>query len=110
MTYLISTGVLVLFLAASAASYLFSDSTIQGVRDLGFPDFFRIQLAVMKIAAAVVLALPIFPVLVKEWAYVGAALFIVTAFVAHFAHGDPIWLNLINVGLFAVLVVSYLNA
>ncbi len=105
-TYWLSTGLLCLFLLWSAYSYLYSRSTIDGVQELGFPDFFRIQLAVLKLMAIVVLLLPQVPFAVKEWAYAGVGLFLLTAIVAHVAHGDPWGITLINMLLIALLIVS----
>lgn len=107
MIYWMSTGIIALFLCASGASYIFSDTTIKGVRELGFPDYFRIQLAVLKPIAAVILVLPSAPIQLKEWAYAGVALFLLTAIVAHYAHKDPWMLNLINFVLLALLTFSY---
>jgi len=106
LTYWISTTLISVYLLLSAYTYLFSASTIEGVQQLGFPDHFRIQLAVLKILGAIVLITPGLPMITKEWAYAGTALFIITAVIAHYAHKDPIWLNLINVVLFGVLVLS----
>ncbi len=106
MIYWISTGLLSTMLFASALSYIIHQGTIEGIRALGFPDHFRIQLAVMKLAAAMVLTLPIFSAEIKEWAYIGAALFFITAIVAHFAHGDPWYLNAINVIFIVILLIS----
>ncbi len=107
MVYWISTGVIALFLCASAASYVLSDATIKGVRDLGFPDYFRVQLAVLKPIAAITLLLPAAPPQLKEWAYAGVALFLITAIVAHYANKDPLVLNLVNVALLILLAVSH---
>lgn len=107
MVYWISTAIIALFLCASAASYVFSDATIKGVRELGFPDYFRVQLAVLKPIAAVVLLLPAAPPQLKEWAYAGVALFLITAMVAHYANNDPLVLNLINVALLIVVAMSH---
>jgi len=104
--YWISTSLIALMLVFSAGSYLFSQSTIEGIRALGFPDHFRIMLAVLKFIAAIVLIMPTMPMITKEWAYAGVALFILTAFVAHYAHKDPIWLNLINIVFFIILTLS----
>ncbi len=104
--YWISTGLVALFLLLSAWSYLFHQNTIIGIRELGFPDFFRIQLAVLKIIAAIVLVLPMIPAQVKEWTYAGIGLFLLTAIVAHWAHKDPAVLHLINLAVFALLIVS----
>ncbi len=106
-TYWLTTGIIAAFLLWSAYSYLFSKTTIDGIKALGFPDFFRIQLAVLKVLAVVVLLLPMLPPQLKEWAYAGVGLFFITAIVAHFAHRDPIIINLINVALIIVLAISY---
>lgn len=108
LSYWISTIVLCLFLLWSAYTYLFSKQTIEGIKELGFPDFFRIQLAVLKCMAVVVLLVPQVPIVIKEWAYVGVGLFFITAIVAHFAHKDPIFINVINLVLIVILVISYL--
>ncbi len=109
MIYWISTTVLSLFLFASALSYLIHAPTIEGVRQLGFPDFFRVQLAILKLLAALVLLAPFFPLQVKEWAYAGVGLFLLTAIIAHHAHGDPIFFNVINVFLLLILATSNLS-
>jgi hypothetical protein len=106
MAYLISTALLCLALLASAASYLFHQPTIDGVRALGFPDHFRLQLAVLKLLAVLIIAVPSAPMLAKEWAYAGLAFFLLTAIVAHSVHGDPWTYNLANGVLLALLFVS----
>ncbi len=106
MIYWISMGLVTAMLAVSALAYLFHQATIDGVRDLGFPDHFRIELAVLKLIAVIVLLAPQIPFQVTEWAYAGVALFFVTSIVAHAAHGDPWVLNLINVVLLLLLATS----
>ncbi|MGH1413492.1 MAG: DoxX family protein [Pelagimonas sp.] len=106
MIYWISTGLVTAMLTMSALAYLLHKATIDGVRDLGFPDHFRIELAVLKLLAVIVLLAPQMPVPVKEWAYAGVALFFVTSIVAHTAHGDPWTFNLINVVLLLLLATS----
>lgn len=109
MTYWISTTLISTFLIVSAATYLLHMATIEGVRDLGFPDFFRIELAVLKLLAAVILLAPFVPVQIKEWAYAGTALFLITAIIAHYAHGDSFALHLINILLLILLFISNVN-
>ena len=93
-------------LTASSVAYLVHGPTITGVRDLGFPDHFRLQLAILKLLAVATLLVPGVPPVAKEWAYAGVALFFVTSIVAHAAHGDPWTLHLINVVLLALLLTS----
>jgi len=104
--YFSSTILLSVFLAWSAYSYLFSKNTIEGIRALGFPDHFRVQLAVLKLIAILVLLIPQVPLPAKDWAYAGVAMFFLTAIVAHTAHGDPLIITLINLVLIGVLVTS----
>ncbi len=104
--YWTTTLLLSIFLLWSAYTYLYSKPTIEGVKELGFPDYFRIQLAVLKIIAVLIILLPQFPVQVKEWAYAGAGLFFITAIVSHIAHKDPFIIALINFILFGILIIS----
>jgi len=106
LTYWLSTSLVSLLLLLSAWSYLLHDSTIDGIRALGFPDFFRVELAVLKILAAVVLIVPLAPPLLKEWAYAGVGLFLITAIVAHTAHKDPLLISLFNGLMLLVLGTS----
>ncbi|WP_343488430.1 DoxX family protein [Allomuricauda sp. d1] len=106
ITYWASTIIIALFLLWSAYTYLFQKAVIDGVRELGFPDFFRIQLAALKIIAVVLLLLPNAPLYAKEWAYAGVGLFLLTALVAHIAHKDSVGISMLLVLLFVVLIVS----
>lgn len=104
--YWTSTILISVFLLLSSYTYFFSKSTIEGVKALGFPDFFRIQLAILKIIAVVLLLVPLVPVQVKEWTYAGVGLFLITALVAHIKHKDSILIMFLLIILFVVLCVS----
>ncbi len=106
LIYWISTSILVLFLLWSAYAYTFQKAAIEGFKELGFPNFFRLQLIILKVIAAVCIALPFIPLLVKEWAYAGVALFLLTAIVAHVAHQDAPIITIINIILLGLLIVS----
>ncbi len=104
--YWISTGLVCAMLLSSVVTYLVHHDTIRGVRALGFPDFFRLQLAVLKMLAVVALLAPQTPMRIKEWAYAGVGLFYLTAIVAHIAHRDSPWISVLLVGFFGLLVTS----
>lgn len=104
--YRSSTGLIGLFLLWSAGSYLFSTAAIDGLRELGFPEFFRWQLLALKLLALPALLAPGVPMMVRDWAYAGVALFLITALVAHTAHGDPWAFSLLLVALALVLGLS----
>jgi hypothetical protein len=57
---------------------------------LGFPAYFRIELSWAKFAGVAALLLPTVAVRIKEWAYAGFAITLVSALVAHLAVGDPV--------------------
>ena len=107
MMYWITTIIITGFLLLSSYTYFFSKSTIDGVRELGFPDFFRIELAVLKILAALILLIPGIPLMIKEWGYVGVGLFLLTALIAHIAHKDSWTISVLLVVLFSLLAASY---
>ena len=104
--YWTTTVLISIFLLWSAYTYLFSKATIEGVEALGFPNHFRIQLAILKVLAVIIILIPQVPLQIKEWAYAGIGFFFITAIVAHTAHKDPIFITIINVCLIALLVVS----
>jgi len=104
--YWISTLIISGFLLLSSYSYFFSESAINGIRDLGFPDYFRVQLGILKLIAVFVLLIPNVPTFVKEWGYAGAGLFLLTAIVAHIAHRDSSMILILLLVLFAILIVS----
>ncbi|MEO1253317.1 MAG: DoxX family protein [Bacteroidota bacterium] len=107
--YWSSTLLLSLILLWSSYTYVFMKSAIDGVRELGFPDFFRIQLAVLKSIAVVVILVPSIYMSLKEWAYAGVGLFFITAIVAHVAHKDSIIITIVNVLFLGILLTSYLS-
>ena len=55
--------------------------------NLGFPAYFRVELAWAKLLGVVLLLAPV-PARLKEWAYAGFAITLGSALIAHFAVGD----------------------
>jgi DoxX-like family len=54
---------------------------------LGFPDYFRVELALAKVLGVVLLLAPV-PARLKEWAYAGFAITLGSALIAHLSVGD----------------------
>jgi len=54
---------------------------------LGFPAYFRFELAWAKVLGVVLVLVPV-PARLKEWAYAGFAIDLGSALIAHFAKGD----------------------
>jgi DoxX-like family len=55
---------------------------------MGFPAYFRVELSWAKFAGLVVLLIQAVPARLKEWAYAGFAITLVSAVIAHVAVGD----------------------
>ncbi len=55
---------------------------------LGFPPYFKVELTVVKILGVLALLIPAVPFKVKEFAYFGFAITLVSASIAHFGRGD----------------------
>ena len=56
---------------------------------LGFPSYFRVELACVKLLGIVLLLAPV-PARVKEWAYAGFAITLASALLAHVSVGDGV--------------------
>lgn len=87
----------------------------EGVRQLGYPAYFGIMLAVFKVLGSIVLILPMAPKRLKEWAYAGFGFDFIAAFVSIWAvmgFGPMLIMPLAFMGILAVSYRSYhrLNA
>ena len=54
---------------------------------LGFPAYFRVELALAKLLGVVLLLAPV-PARLKEWVYAGFAITLASALIGHFSVGD----------------------
>ena len=86
--YWVVTVLLCLQLGFTAYAQLSLPQVAEAFRHLGFPDYFRVELAIAKLVAVIVLLVPV-PSRLKEWAYAGFAITLVSALIAHVAVGDP---------------------
>jgi len=107
ITYWITTGLVSLMMLMSAYSYLTADALKAAFMHLGYPDYFRVELAVAKLLGVIVLLVPAVPARIKEWAYFGFGITFVSAYIAHVAAGDPVGNSIMPLVTLAVLTVSY---
>ncbi len=108
ITYWITTGIVALMMIYSAYSYLTNEQMVQGFQHLGYPGYFRVELAVLKLIGVVLLLAPV-ATRIKEWAYIGFAITFVSAFIAHTASGDPVNYRMMPVIFLVLLIVSYIS-
>ena len=74
---------------------------------LGFPDYFRIELTVAKTLGVLALLMPGIPSKAREFAYVGFAITLVSASIAHFSSGDSMMFVIDPLLFLGALIVSY---
>jgi uncharacterized membrane protein YphA (DoxX/SURF4 family) len=104
--YWVTTVIIALMMVYSAYAYLTVDAIKTSFQHLGYPGYFRVELAIAKLIGAAVLLIPVFPI-VKEWAYAGFMITFVSAFIAHSASGDPVANRIMPIVFLILLVVSY---
>ncbi|GAB2585169.1 DoxX family protein [Spirosoma areae] len=101
------TVIVALGLGFSGYSYLTNPAMQAGFKHLGFPDYFRIELGIAKLIAAVVLLVPGISFWVKEWAYAAIGITFISAVIAHISSGDAAGMVVAPLMFLVFLVVSY---
>src|ERR1051325_10320576 len=108
ITYWVSTAILSIMMLYTAYAYLTQDAMAQAFRHLGYPDYFRVELAIGKLIGAILLVAPV-SARIKEWVYAGFIITFVSAFIAHTASGDPVNYRAMPVIFLALLIASYIT-
>ena len=106
--YWTTTGLLSLAMLFSAFGYVTQPAMKQAFEHLGYPTYFRVELAVAKVLGVMVLLASTNPRL-KEWAYAGFAFTFLSAFIGHTAVGDAVGERIAPLIMLALLVGSYVT-
>jgi hypothetical protein len=106
--YWTTTGIVFGIMLSSALNFAFNPAMKEAFAHFGLPNWFRIELTVAKILGALALLIPAIPDRIKEFAYFGFAITLISASVAHLSSGDSIWLEIGHLVFFISLAVSYL--
>jgi hypothetical protein len=107
ITYWVSTGIIFLFEGVAPALTSQTEMAKEGMRHLGYPQYFGVALAVFKVLGALALIIPQVPARVKEWAYAGFTFSLLFASISNYA------VTGLNGGVFfpliilAILMTSY---
>jgi hypothetical protein len=75
---------------------------------LGLPNWFKVELTAAKLVGALVLLVPWVPKQIKEFAYFGFGLTILSACIAHLSSGDGMARGLEPLVALGILTTSYL--
>jgi hypothetical protein len=87
IAYWIVTALFCLQMGFTAYAQLRLPQVAAAFTHLGFPAYFRVELASAKLLGVVLLLLPV-PARLKEWAYAGFAITLASALIAHVSVGD----------------------
>ena len=81
--YWIATSIVALIALMAGIMYFISPMVAERFKHLGFPDYFRIELAIAQLIGAFALILPMVSNRIKEWAYAGFTIVFISATTAH---------------------------
>jgi hypothetical protein len=74
---------------------------------LGYPSYFRIELTAAKVLGVIAMLVPRVPAKVKEFAYFGFGITLVSASIAHYSVGDPALFVIDPLLFLGALIASY---
>ena len=87
VAYWVFTALFCLQMGFTAYAQLGLPQVAQEFARLGFPAYFRVELSWAKFLGLAVILAPV-PARLKEWAYAGFAIILVSAIIAHLAIGE----------------------
>jgi hypothetical protein len=100
---------IIIFLGEGVIPALTSHTTlaVEGIRHLGYPDYFRVMLTFFKVTGAIALLLPQVKGRYKEWAYAGFGFTFISAAVSQISVDGFSGQAVFPMVLFLLLVASY---
>lgn len=107
IVFWVTTGAIFLFEGVMPALTSQTDQAKEGIRHLGYPDYFGVMLTVFKVLGSLILVLPFVPKRMKEWAYVGFGFDFICAFISLWVVDGFSGILLLPLVAFGILAVSY---
>ena len=116
IVYRSATGLVCAVMIFSIVNFIFNDhfpfpnGPESAFAHLGLPPYFKIELTTAKILGVLALLVPRVPVRIKEFAYFGFGITLVSASIAHWSRGDArlsILFILDPLVFLGLLIVSY---
>jgi hypothetical protein len=110
LIYWIATGIVCSVMVFSAVNFNLSNplGPMKGAfGHLGFPNYFKIELTVAKMLGVLALLMPGIPRTIKDFAYAGFVITLISASIAHFSSGDSRMFIVDPLLFLAALAVSY---
>jgi hypothetical protein len=105
----ITTGIIFIFEGIIPALTGHTELAKEGIRHLGYPEYFGTMLVIFKVLGALSLIIPKIPNRIKEWAYAGFAIDFISAFVSHWVIDGFGGQAVFPLFVLAILIISYLQ-
>ena len=104
------TATIIIFLFEGVMPAFTSQTELakEGIRHLGYPEYFGNALVIFKILGALILVIPQLPNRIKEWAYAGFTFDFLFASISHLAVDGFDFQTILPLILLAILMVSYI--
>lgn len=106
--YWTTTIVIFLFEGVLPALTGHTEPAKEGIRHLGYPEYFGTLLVVFKVLGSLAIVLPVVPGRIKEWAYAGLGICMICAAVSHWVIDGMGVQVFFPIFVFAILSVSYI--
>lgn len=103
-----ATIIIVLFEGVMPALTFQSEMAKEGIRHLGYPEYFGNALVVFKVLGVLALVIPQVPKRLKEWAYAGFTFDFIFATISHGAVDGINGQTFFPLVVLAILTVSYI--
>lgn len=103
----ITTTIIFLFEGVMPALTSQSEMAKEGIKHLGYPEYFGNALVIFKILGVLILVIPQIPKNVKEWAYAGFAFDFIFASISHFAVDGVGFEGFFPLIFLVILAISY---
>lgn len=106
----VTTGIIFLFEGVVPALTSHTEFAREGIRHLGYPEYFGTMFMVFKVLGTLALIIPKVPGRIKEWAYAGFGIDFISAFVSIWVvdgFGVPALFPLIALGILTVSYIFY---
>jgi hypothetical protein len=103
-----ATTIIALFEGVMPALTSQTELAKEGIRHLGYPEYFGNALVVFKVLGVLALVIPQIPKRIKEWAYAGFAFDFLFASISYFAVEGIVFLSFFPFIFLGILAVSYI--
>ena len=102
LLYWTTTGLISSFMLFSA--YYSGTHKVEFTQQLGFPNYFRIELTTAKIIGALLLLIPQVSARIREWIYVSFSIVLLSAAIAKYYSGYPLSGVVEPISVFLILI------